>query len=318
VADWVILGKPFFLVIQWLITGLLVGGIYSLVALGLVLIFKSSGVFNFAHGWLMLIGGLIFWQFSINQNWPLWAGALFAVAGGVVLGLLIERFTLRPLIGQPVLVTIMMTLALAQILQGLLMLIWGGNPHPLPIFVTQNELGLDVPMKPLIIQSKALIGGNIILKVQLIWSFITAIASFCIFALFFRFTGAGLSMRATAEDHQLAQSVGLRVRRIFALAWAIAAVVAAASGVLHGSGAGLDTITVPNMALRAFPAVLLGGLESIPGALVGGLMIGVVEILTTGLVSSSAGQELAPFIVLMVVLMIRPDGLFGQKRIERV
>lgn len=317
-ADWVVLDRPFFLVVQWLITGLLVGGIYALVALGLVLIYKSSGVFNFAHGWLMLIGGLIFWQFSISRGWPLWVGAIFAVAGGIVLGLLIERLTLRPLIGQPVLATIMMTLALAQVLQGITMLIWGGNPHPLPIFVTQNELGLDVPMKPLIIQSKSLIGGNIILKVQLIWAFVIAMVGFGVFAVFFRFTGVGLSMRAAAENHQLAQSVGLRVRRIFALAWAIAAVVAASAGVLHGSGAGLDTITVPSMALRAFPAVLLGGLESILGALVGGLVIGVVEVMTTGLVSSSAGQELAPFLVLMMVLLVRPDGLFGQKRIERI
>jgi branched-chain amino acid transport system permease protein len=318
VADWVILGKPFFLVVQWLVTGLLVGGIYSLVALGLVLIYKSSGIFNFAHGWLMLVGGLVCWQFSVSRDWPLWVGVLFAGGVGILVGLLIERLTLRPLIGQSALATIMMTLALAQILQGIVMLVWGGNPRPLPIFVTQNELGLDVPMKPLIIQSKDLIGGNIILKVQLVWSFLIAMAGFGAFALFFRFTGMGLAMRATAEDHQLAQSAGLRVRRIFALAWAIAAVVAAAGGVLHGSGAGLDTITVPAVALRAFPAVLLGGLESIPGALVGGLVIGVIEIMTTGLVSSSAGQELAPFLVLMVVLLIRPDGLFGQKRIERI
>ena len=139
--------------------------------------------------------------------------AAASLAGGVLLAQLVERLTLRPLIGQPVLATIMMTLALAQILQGVVMLIWGGNPHPLPIFVTQNELGLDVPMKPIIVHSKSLIGGNIILKVQLLWSFGIAMAGFAAFALFFRFTGAGLSMRAAAEDHQLAQSVGLKLKK---------------------------------------------------------------------------------------------------------
>jgi branched-chain amino acid transport system permease protein len=125
-------------------------------------------------------------------------------------------------------------------------------------------------------------------------------------------------MRAAAEDHQLAQSVGVPVRRIFGLAWAIAGIVAAAAGILQGAGTGLDPIAVPTMALRAFPAVLLGGLESIPGAIVGGLTIGVVETLVSGYVSTSAGQELAPFLVLMLVLIIRPDGLLGQKRIERI
>ena len=125
-------------------------------------------------------------------------------------------------------------------------------------------------------------------------------------------------MRAAAEDHQLAQSVGLPVRRIFGLAWAIAAIFAAAAGIVQGAGTGLDPIAVPTMALRAFPAVLLGGLESFTGAIVGGLTIGVVETMTSGYISTSAGQELAPFLVLMLVLIIKPDGLFGQKRIERI
>jgi len=314
VTDLTLFGKPLFLAVQWLITGLLVGAIYSLVALGLVVIYKASSIFNFAHGWLMLVGGLLCWTFFQSQGWPLWLSILAALAIAVIVGLLIERVTLRPLIGQPILTTIMMTLALAQLLQGIVMLVWGANPHPLPIFV--DDAGL--PMAPLKLATAALLGGDIILKIQLVWSFVIAMIGFGIFALFFRFTKTGLSMRAAAEDHQLAQSVGVPVRRIFGLAWAIAAIVAAAAGTLQGAGTGLDPIAVPTMALRAFPAVLLGGLESIPGAIVGGLIIGVVETMTSGYISTSAGQELAPFLVLMLVLIIKPDGLFGQKRIERI
>jgi branched-chain amino acid transport system permease protein len=314
VTDVVLFGKPLFLAVQWFITGLLVGSIYSLVALGLVLIYKASSVFNFSHGWLMLVGGLLCWTFFQDQGWPLWVSILATLAAAGILGLLVERVTLRPLIGQPVLTTIMMTLALAQLLKGLVILLWGANPHPLPIFV--NEAGL--PMPPLKLPTAAFLGGDIIVKVQLLWSFIVAVVGFGAFTLFFRLTRTGLSMRAAAEDHQLAQSVGLSVRRIFGLAWAIAATVAAVAGILQGAGTGLDPIAVPTMVLRAFPAVLLGGLESIPGAIVGGLIIGVVETMASGYISTSAGQELAPFLVLMLVLIIKPDGLFGQKRIERI
>ncbi len=313
-TDWVLFGKPFFLAVQWFITGLLVGGIYSLVALGLVLIYKASSIFNFAHGWLMLMGGLVCWSFFQQLGWPLWVSILAALVVAIIVGLITERVTLRPLIGQPVLTTIMMTLALAQLFQGIVMFIWGANPHPLPIFV--NDAGL--PMPPLKLPTAAFLGADIILKVQLVWSFVIAMIGFGIFAFFFRFTKTGLSMRAAAEDHQLAQSVGLSVRRIFGLAWAIAATVAAAAGIVQGAGTGLDPIAVPTMALRAFPAVLLGGLESVPGAIVGGLTIGVVETMTSGYIGTSTGQELAPFLVLMLVLIIRPDGLFGQKRIERI
>ena len=313
-ADVVLFGKPLFLAVQWLITGLLVGSVYSLVALGLVLIYKASSVFNFAHGWLMLVGGLLCWTFFQDRAWPLWVSILAAFAVMAILGLLVERVTLRPLIGQPVLTTIMMTLALAQLLQGIVMLVWGANPHPLPIFA--DQAGLPVP--PLKLPTAGLLGGDIILKVQLLCSFVVTALGFGALTLFFRFTRTGLSMRAAAEDHQLAQSVGLPVRRIFGLAWAIAAVFAAAAGILQGAGTGLDPIAVPTMALRAFPAVLLGGLESITGAIVGGLAIGVIETMTSGYISTSAGQELAPFLVLMLVLIIKPDGLFGQKRIERI
>lgn len=296
---------------QFLVTGILTGGIYSLVALGLVLIYKSSQIFNFAQGHLLMFSAFITWGFMVEMGWPIWVALPGGVVAAVLLGLLIERLALRPLIGQPILATIMMTLALTQIIQGVTILVFGGARQVFPeIF----------PLKPVIIP----LGGDvrIVLKIALIWGFGLAMAGVAIFALFFQFTRAGLAMRAAAEDHQLAQSVGLRVRRIFATAWAIAGVIGLAGGVLIGSISGVEP-TMANIGLKAFPAVLFGGLESIPGAIVGGLVIGVIESLVGGLPANHAIRatnpaEIASYVVLLLVLLFKPDGLFGLKRIERI
>jgi branched-chain amino acid transport system permease protein len=168
------------------------------------------------------------------------------------------------------------------------------------------------------------LGGDVrvVLKVALLWGFGLAMAGVAIFALFFRFTRVGLAMRAAAEDHQLAQSVGLNVRRIFAAAWAIAGVIGLAGGVIIGSISGVEP-TLAGIGLKAFPAVLFGGLESIPGAIIGGLLIGVIENLVGGLPANQAIRatnpaEIAPYVVLLFVLLFKPDGLFGLKRIERI
>jgi len=296
---------------QFLMTGLLTGGIYSLVALGLVLIYKSSQIFNFAQGHLLMFSAFITWGLMVRLGWPFWMALLGGVLVAVLLGLLIERLALRPLIGQPILATIMMTLALSQVIQGVTILVFGGARQVFPeIF----------PLKPIIIP----LGGDvrIVLKIALIWGFGLAMAGVGIFALFFRFSRAGLAMRAAAEDHQLAQSVGLNVRRIFAAAWAIAGVIGLAGGVLVGSISGVEPV-LAGIGLKAFPAVLFGGLESIPGAIIGGLAIGVIESLVGGLPANQAIRatnpaEIAPYVVLLLVLLFKPDGLFGLKRIERI
>jgi branched-chain amino acid transport system permease protein len=296
---------------QFLVTGLLTGGIYSLVALGLVLIYKSSQIFNFAQGHLLMFSAFITWGLMVQMGWPIWVALLGGVAGAVLLGLIIERLALRPLIGQPILATIMMTLALSQVIQGVTILVFGGARQVFPeIF----------PLKPVIVP----LGGDvrIVLKVALLWGFGLAMAGVAIFAVFFRFTRIGLAMRAAAEDHQLAQSVGLNVRRIFAAAWAIAGVIGLAGGVLIGSISGVEP-ALAGVGLKAFPAVLLGGLESVPGAIIGGLMIGVIESLVGGLPANQAIRatnpaEIAPYVILLLVLLFKPDGLFGLKRIERI
>lgn len=359
--------RPYRLV-QSTVTGVLVGGVYALIALGIVVINKASGVFNFAQGWMMLLGGLIFYTFFANTSSisPLAALALSvltalmvvttnswralrnprslaiaagiaafgfvtllvggdglklaraiigAVYGAVLTGLTIERFAVRPLIGQPLFAMVLMTLAISELLHGVTQMIWGSVEIPLQVFAGLAQLGVPVPIR---IQANDTLGGTIIVRTELLVAFLLSLLAFAAFVAFFRYTSVGLAMRATAENQKLAQSVGLRVRTILAVAWAIAALLAATAGVLQGGATSLS-LNMPLLALSAFPAVLLGGLESIPGALLGGLIIGLVQEFANLLFpGTQAGTELAPYFVLMVVLVIRPDGLFGQRRIERI
>jgi branched-chain amino acid transport system permease protein len=299
---------------QFAITGLLAGGPIALTALGLVLIFKSSYIFNFAQGQLLLIGALITWWLTVEIGLPLWLSSLLALGLSALLGLLIERLALRPMTGQPLLSIILMTLALSQVLQGLALLLFGGTQRNFPqIFSAANPYRITTPF---VFDGKPIV---VILKQNLTWSFVVAVLGVLVIGAFFQFTRTGLAMRGTSEDHELAQSIGLPIHRIFGLSWALAGIVATVGGILLATSSGLD-LSLSVVVLAAFPAVLLGGLESIPGALVGGLVIG----LSTGLVSASKAPivrnaaEIMPYVVLLFVLVLRPEGLFGQKRIERI
>jgi branched-chain amino acid transport system permease protein len=350
------------------ITGLLVGGVYALVAVGIVIINKASGVFNFAHGGMMYASALIFWSFFsvadirwyaalgiavattilalTTNSWRdildvrraimgLIAVAILtflmmvggeelrylrAIAGGVtgavLLGLVIERFAIRPLMNQPLFTVVLMTLAIDRVLTGVTQMVWGPIERPLTIFNGIETLGLEPVYRW--DASETFLTGQVRISTELAIVFVLALIAFAVFVLFFRSTNVGLAMRAAAEHQQLAQAVGLRVRLILAVAWAIAAVLAMTAGVLFGGVNSVDK-GMPGLALNAFPAVLLGGLESVGGALVGGLVIGLVQEWANFLYpGAEAGTRLAPYLILMIVLMIRPDGLFGQKRIERI
>lgn len=299
---------------QFAITGLLQGGPLALMALGLVLIFKSSYIFNFAHGQLLLLGALVTWWFTVQVGLPLWAAILLALVVSALLGLAIERLALRPMTGQPLLSIILMTLGLSQALQGLALLLFGGTQRNFPqIFSAADPYRIATPFlragEPIVV----------ILKQNLVWSFVIAVLGVVLIGALFRYTRIGLSMRAASEDHELAQSIGLRIHRIFGVSWLLAAVVATTVGVLLATSSGLD-LSLSIVVLAAFPAVLVGGLESIPGTIVGGLLIG----LSQGVVSASRvgwmrnASEIMPYILLLLVLLIRPEGLFGQKRIERI
>ena len=302
------------LVPQFAITGLLAGGPIALTALGLVLIFKSSYIFNFAQGQLLLMGALVTWWLSVERGLPLWMASLVALGLSALLGLFIERLALRPMTGQPLLSIILMTLALSQVLQGVALLLFGGVQRNFPqMFSAANPYRMTTPFlfndRPIVV----------ILKQNLAWSFVVALLGVLAISAFFRFTRIGLAMRGTSEDHELAQSLGLSINRIFGLSWALAGVVATVGGILLATSSGLD-LSLSVVVLAAFPAVLLGGLESIPGTIVGGLIIG----LSQGLVAASKAPivrnaaEIMPYVVLLVVLILRPEGLFGQKRIERI
>jgi branched-chain amino acid transport system permease protein len=250
----------------------------------------------------------------VEQGLPLWAAILLAIVLSALLGLLIERVALRPMTGQPLLSIILMTLALSQVLQGLALLLFGGAQRNFPqIFSAANPYRITTPF---VFNNRPIV---VILKQNLTWSFVVAVLGVLVIGAFFRFTRTGLAMRATSEDHELAQSIGLRIHRIFGLSWALAGVVATVGGILLATSSGLD-LSLSVVVLAAFPAVLLGGLESIPGTIVGGLIIG----LSQGLVAASKASivrnaaEIMPYVVLLIVLIFRPEGLFGRKRIERI
>lgn len=355
-------------IVQTLISGILVGGVYGLVALGIVVINKASGVFNFAHGWMMVVGGMIFWSFFTVSEISVAGAALLAGAamlmamtavsvrslreprslmitvggtalltllmtfggsawqwvhaltgtltGAILTGLAVERFAIRPLIGQPFFTAVLMTLAVGEVLHGVTQIAWGTVELNLPIFADPNTGGKFKPIR--LDAFRETLDGIAIVRVELVIAFILAIVAFVGFILFFRYTSIGLAMRATSEDQQLAQSVGLRVRVILAITWVVATFLASIAGVLQGGAVGLS-LNINFVVLRVFPAVLLGGLESISGALIGGMIIGLVEQFGTLINSSEqVGTNLAPYAALMLVLVIRPDGLFGEKRIERI
>jgi len=287
-------------IIQYVANGIMTGGIYALIALGIVLIYKSTSVFNFAVGQMMMFGAFFFWTFADKLALPPWAGLLLTLAGGGVLGLLAERLVLRPLIGQPILSSVLITLAMAYFLGGAATAIWGVYQGRLPAFFPETPLNV----------------GGIVLPPDLVWSFVLALAIFAVLVVFYQRTRLGLAMRATAESHQVAQARGINVRNIFSVTWAIAGVVAAVGGIILGYRMGLGPF-LALAGLRAFPAVLLGGLDSIPGAIVGGLTIGILENLANGFTASWIA-DITPYIILVLVLLFRPQGLFGMQRIERI
>jgi branched-chain amino acid transport system permease protein len=307
------------LVPQAIVTGILNGSVIGLIALGVVLIYKSSEIFNFSQGHLLMLGAFLTWWFAgANEdgnevfNFPLGLAVPAAFLIMFLIGFLIERVALRPMTGQPLLSIILMTLGLAQLIEGLVSIFFGIQPKsnfPAPIARTET---FKIPFE-LAFQ------GNIFVKKLLIIAFIIAIFGVILFALFFKFSRVGLLMRSTAEDHELARSLGINVPRIFGLSWAIAGIVATTGGVLLAmlTGASLSLSTV---VLVTFPAILLGGLESLPGAIVGGIAVGLAQELvsTAKLVEIRSSSEIAPYILLLIVLLIRPEGLFGQKRIERI
>lgn len=286
-----------------LVQGLLVGGVYALIALGFVLVFKSSQVLNLAHG--QMIAVLAYFLYHMLASWglPDWLGVLLIVPCGAVLGLLVERLAVRPLLGQPFLSVLMMTLMVSFLLNGVRVLVWGSDSFIFPFTPQQGQGWLGRLLPDWVIPSNAV-------------AFVVAMLVFILLTLLFRYTKVGLSMRVVAADHEVAQSLGIRVKRVFSLSWAISGAFAAVCGVLAGMVFTV-TFSLGEQALGVgLPVLLLGGLNSIPGAVVGGLIIGLAEAL--GSYYQPELKEIVPWLVMLIILLIRPYGIFGERRIERI
>jgi branched-chain amino acid transport system permease protein len=291
--------------LQLVLNGIVIGSIYALVGLGFVIIYKSSSILNFAQGEFLMLGAYVCVAIFMEARVPFVAAFALTLAFSVLLGVLMERVLLRPMIGEPVISVIMLTLGLASVLRAVVQGIWGTDTHPYP------EL---FPTAPIQI-------GPLPVSQGYVYSVASVVVLLLLFTLFFKYTRAGIAMRATAFSQQVALSMGISVKRIFALAWSIAAVVSTVGGVLLGGIRGGVDGAFALFGLKVIPVVILGGLDSVAGAIVGGVVMGILENLAGGYLDPILGggvKEVAPFIALVAILTFRPYGLFGKVKIERV
>lgn len=291
-----------------LASGLALGCKYALVALGFVIIFKATGVINFAQASFVLLGGYMTFNAVNTWGWNFYLAVLFAMAAGAVLGMLVEYLILRRMIGEAPFTLVMVTIGILYIVDNVVTAVWGPDPKNLgdPWGLTVRNLG-DVPIAD-----------------KDIWTVVFTAAVLAAFFVFFRYSSLGLAMRATALDQEAAMAQGISARRIYRVSWAIAGLVAALAGAVLSAGSGALHPGVGQIALVAFPAMILGGLDSPLGAVVGGLIIGIVQQMTAlygpeYLEWFGNGFELvSPYLVMILILLVRPYGLFGTKEVRRV
>ena len=293
--------------IEVLAGGLLSGVMYSLVALGFVLIYKASGVFNFAQGAMVFLAALTFVSL-LEMNWNFWLALLVTLGVMIAVGVLTERIVLRPLVNQPPITLFMATIGLTFVLEGLSQMVWGSQPHGL-------ELGIeDVPMEWL--SQK----WNINISKFDLFAAVVAGVLVGSLALFFQKTRIGRALRAVADDHQAALAVGISLQHIWAIVWAVAGFVALVAGMMWGVRNGVQ-YALTFTALKALPVLILGGFESVPGAIIGGLIIGASEKLAEVYIGPYVGggiESWFAYVIALLFLLVRPQGLFGEKIIDRV
>jgi len=285
------------------INGVLVGLMYALIALGFVLVYKATDAINFAQGEFVMAPAIIAGVVA-GAAQSFWLGVAVAVAAMIVFSFVLERTVLRPLLGRPVVAVIMATIGLAAVLRGLVPMIFGAETRSLTLPIGDEP----VQIGSLSLQPAQLAGAGV------------AVLCLIVFTWFFRSSRMGVAMRAMADDQQVATAMGINVQRYFALAWAMAGIVSALGGVMWGAMLGVD-VQLALVGLKVFPVVILGGLDSIGGAVVGGLIVGVVENLASGYLDPYVGggtKDFAPYVLMILVLMVRPYGMFGTRRIERV
>ncbi|HRH85729.1 MAG TPA: branched-chain amino acid ABC transporter permease [Rubrivivax sp.] len=286
--------------LQLLVSGIAAGLVYGFIGMGFAMIYRATGVVNFAQGELMMLVAYISFTLVGTLGLSFWPLLFAAIAASVLIGLVVEVLLIRPMLGRPVFATVMVTIGLAVIIRSVVVLIWGADPLPLATGLSREPIRIG-PAGVYPAQLYAL--GIMITVVAGLWAF-------------FRYSRVGIAMRATANLQTVALLMGIDVKRIFALSWALSAMLAAIAGVLVGVIYDLE----PGMwltGLRSFPAVILGGLDSVFGAALGGVLIGVVENMSEGYIGRGM-KEIAGFVLILVVLMVRPYGLFGRPDIERV
>jgi branched-chain amino acid transport system permease protein len=286
------------------LSGASIGLMYSLIALGFVLVYKATDAINFAQGEFVMLAGLIVVTVLGFEGAPLIAAIVIVLAAMIGFGFGLERVVLRPLLGRPVVAVIMATIGLAAIIRGLGPVIFGKEVRSISLPIGDDPIVLGPANLPPI----QVLGAGV------------AIVFFIGFSWFFKKSRMGVAMRAVADSQQVAQAMGINVERYFALAWAMAGIVSALGGIVWGSMLGVD-VQLALVGLKVFPVVILGGLDSIGGALVGGLIIGIVESLAAGYLDPYVGggtKDFAPYVLMILMLMIRPYGIFGRRQIERV
>jgi branched-chain amino acid transport system permease protein len=287
-----------------LTNGIMIGLMYALIALGFVLIYKATDAINFAQGEFVMFAGFLAAVAAEIAGMPFWLSSLLAIGGMVALGFGLERVVLRPLIGRPVIAVVMAAIGLAAVLRGTAVMAFGAGTRAIVMPVSDEPFELGPVMLPPV----QLVGAGV------------SLVFLAIFTWFFLKSRIGIAMRAVADSQQVAMAMGINVRRYFALAWAMAGLVSALGGVVWGTMLGVDN-QLALVGLKVFPVVILGGLDSVMGAVIGGLIVGIVENFAAGYLDPYVGggtKDFAPYVLMILVLMIRPEGMFGRRRIERV
>lgn len=291
--------------ISYTVNGALTGLLYSLVAMGFVVIYRASRVFNLAQGEFVVIGAFLVWWFTIDFGLPIWLGVPLALVAAGAFGLVVERVFFRRLIGESVFSMVMVTIALLILLRGIVLVIWGPQVRPFPqIFPSRNIV----------------IMGDVFIQQSLLWGGLLTIVLAIAMGWFFTRTRRGLMMSAVAEDHQIALSMGISVRRSVALAWAMGTLLSAVGAMVFLSGKSL-TFLASDIGLIALPVALLAGVESVTGLIPAGLIIGIASGLASLYLDPLIGGSVStvlPYLIMLLILFIRPSGLFGWETIERV
>ncbi|OGN98488.1 MAG: ABC transporter permease [Chloroflexi bacterium RBG_13_51_52] len=291
--------------LQYVITGLALGVVYALIALGFVVVWKSSGVANLALGQLVLFSSWFAYGMLSQAGLPVWVGIPLVIVFALILGWAIERFTLRPLIAQPILSLIAVTLGLAYFFEGLVGIIWPKSVASLPPLFPQEPVHI----------------GTAVIKQEFLWAAVISLVLFGLLTLFFRYHKMGIAMRAAADDQKAVQACGIPVTKIFSQSWMFACVLAAVGGILVSSIGNISKAPLVETGLQAFSVVILGGLDSFLGAIIAGPIIGLAETLGGGYLTKLTWEgikEVIPFIIIIIVMFVKPFGLFGEKRIERI